>query len=121
MISKFVEDLRSELSSFKGKSVHDKGSEKKPSKAKDSSAVVAPTAKVTNIVKYDDEDLADATSKVRKQIVNWQQKQSNVHVMQLKEHKDYEFKIERSLNPSSMFKAVVFCNACTKNCSPWCN
>lgn len=38
------------------------------SKAKDSTAL-APTAKVTNNVNCDAEDLADATSKVRKQII----------------------------------------------------
>ena len=87
-----------------------KGSRKSP-KARDSST---PTLRVTNNVNNDVEDLADATSKVRKQIVKWQHGQNDVRLKQLKEHKDYEVQIERSLYPNGMFKAAIFCCMCAK-------
>ena len=39
-------------------------------------------------------DLAVATFQVRKQIVKWQNSQSDTHLQQLKEHKEYKIEIK---------------------------
>ena len=44
------------------------------------------------MVKY--VDLADATSQVQKQIVKWQNAQSDTRLQHLKEHKEYKIEIK---------------------------
>ena len=59
-------------------------------------------------------DLADTTSKIRKQIVTWQHAQNNIHLRQLREHKEYRIIVEPSSNPCNSFCAAVLCTICDK-------
>ena len=109
-----MEDVQREVNSFKGKSVSQKASGKDSLKRNR----IDPLAqKVKDDLKkhdYDMEDLADTTTKVRKQIVKWQHGQNNVRLSRLKEHKDYEIEIKRSVHPDDTFTAAVFCIKCNK-------
>lgn len=61
-----------------------------------------------------DVDLANTTSKIRKKIVTWHHAQNNIHLKQLKEHKQYKVIAEPSTNPSSNFCAAILCTMCDK-------
>ena len=61
-----------------------------------------------------DVDLADTTSKIHKQIVTWQHAQNNVHLRQLKEHKEYRIIVEPSSNPCNNFCVAILCASCDK-------
>ena len=69
---------------------------------------------LTKCVDNDMEDLADANTKIRKQIIKWQHEQNDVHLRQLKEHKDYEVQIVQSVHPKDLFTAAIFCTMCSK-------
>ena len=109
-----MEDIQREVNSFKGKAVSQKASSKDSLKR---SRITPLPQKVKDDLKkhdYDIEDLADTTTKVRKQIIKWQHGLSNVRLSRLKEHKDHEIEIKRSANPHDMSTAAVFCIKCNK-------
>ena len=60
------------------------------------------------------EDIADATTKIQKQVIKWQHGQNDVRLRQLKEHKDYEVQIEQSVHPNDTFTAAILCTMCNK-------
>ena len=59
----------------------------------------------------DAEDLASVTSKVRNQVVKWLSNQSNIHLRQLREYKEYEVKLQ--LNASGSLVGVIYIILCT--------
>ena len=59
--------------------------------------------------------LADATSKVRKQIVKWQNVQNNVHLRQLKEHREYEIELKQSTSQADTITGTIICTMCDAN------
>ena len=60
-------------------------------------------------------DLADATSKVRKQIVKWQNAQNNVHLRQLKEHREYKIELKHSTSEADAITGTIKCTMCDAN------
>ena len=60
-------------------------------------------------------DLADATSKVRKKIVKWQNSQNDVHLRQLKEHKEYKIELKHSLSEADVITETIKCTMCDAN------
>ena len=59
-------------------------------------------------------DLADATSQVRKQIVKWQNAQSDTRLQQLKEHKEYKIEIKPNINEIDTISGTIKCIMCDK-------
>ena len=60
-------------------------------------------------------NLADATYKVRKQIVKWQNSQNNVHLRQLKEHKAYQIELKQSTSEEDAITGSIKCTMCDAN------
>ena len=60
-------------------------------------------------------NLADATYKVRKQIVKWQNAQNNVHLRQLKEHKEYKVELKQSTSEIDAITGTIKCTMCDTN------
>lgn len=59
-----------------------------------------------------DTDLADATSKVRNQIVKWQGTQNNIRLRQLREYVEYEVRLTQNANTSGALIGSIICNMC---------
>lgn len=59
--------------------------------------------------------LADATYKVRKQIIKWQNAQNNVHLRQLKEHREYKIELKQSTSEVDAITGTIKCTMCDAN------
>jgi len=59
--------------------------------------------------------LADATYKVRKQIVKWQNSQNNVYLRQLKEHEAYQIELKQSTSEDDAITGSIKCTMCDAN------
>ena len=110
LLSKFVKDVRKQVNPYsKISKPHTKDI-----KAKDT-RVTAVSSRSDCPTDIDhDVDLADTTSKIRKQIVTWQHAQNNIHLRQLKEHTEYRVIVEPSTSQCSSFCAAILCTMCDK-------
>ena len=86
----------------------------KLSKAKGSHDSASSTRNVVSsaISQEGIEDLAGANSRACKQIVAWQHSQNNIHLKQLKEHREFKVIIEQRTTPDGMFSAAILCVLC---------
>ena len=110
-----MEDVRREVNSFKGEPVSQKASGTERLKRNDIAPLVQKgKGSLTKHVDNDMEDIADATTKIQKQVIKWQHGQNDVRLRQLKEHKDYEVQIEQSVHPNDTFTAAILCTMCNK-------
>ena len=60
-------------------------------------------------------NLADATCKLRKQIVKWQDAQNDICLRQLKEHREYKIELKQSTNQTDTITVTIKCTMCDKN------
>ena len=60
-------------------------------------------------------NLADATCKLRKQIVKWQDAQNDICLRQLKEHREYKIEFKQSTNQTDTITVTIKCTMCDKN------
>ena len=115
-MSKFIQDIRKQSNAFTGKPRPVKVSANKLSKANGSHDSASSTRNAVSpaISQEGIEDLADANSRVRKQIVAWQHSQNNIHLIirQLKEHREYKVIIEQRTTPGGRFSAAILCAMC---------
>ena len=111
-----MQDIHKQSNAFTGKPRPVKVSTNKLSKVKgsDVSASNARNAVSSAISQEGVEDLADAHSRVRKQIVTWEHFQSNIHLRQLKEHREFKIIIEQRITLGGRFSAAILCGMCNK-------
>ena len=64
-------------------------------------------------------DLADATFKVRKQIFKWQNVQNNVHLRQLKKHREYEIELKQSTSQADTITGTITSAQCVMPTFIW--
>ena len=109
LLTNFVKDVRKQLNPYAKKAHHTKGVHHTKSVTTKESHVSAvsnrsgdPTTD-SDLDVNDPVDLADNTSKIRKQIITWQNAQNNIHLRQLKEYKEYRVTVEPSTNPRCNF------------------
>lgn len=94
----------------KSKDLKVKGKRTPPVKRISSGTSSSDSTEILHVV--EDLDLADATSKIRHQIIKWQQSQTKVRLRQMKEHKEYEIKIEPSNKKGDRLSAKIGCKMC---------
>ena len=109
-----MQDIYKHSNTFTGKPRPVKMSANKLSKAKGSHDSGSSTRNAVSsaISQEGIEDLADANSRVRKLIVAWQHSQNNVHLRQLKEHREFKVIIEQHTTPDGRFSAAILCAMC---------
>jgi len=57
-------------------------------------------------------DLFEIAGKIQKQIVKWQNSQKEMHLKQLKEHKDFEIKVQSAAGLRCSVAASINCKIC---------
>ena len=122
LLSNFVKDVRKQVNPYvkKVKSYHTKGvhpTNSLTTKECHLSAVsdrTGDSSTASDLGVDDPVDLAENTLKIRKQIITWQHAQNNIHLRQLKEHKEYRVIVEPNANPQSNFSAAILCIMCDK-------
>ena len=97
LLSKFVKDVWKQVNLYSTQPV--KSQHTNDIKAKDTRVTAVSSRSDCSTDIDHDVDLVDTTSKIRKQIVTWQHAQNNIHLRQLKEHKEYRIIVEPNTNP----------------------
>lgn len=111
-ICHFIKNVQRELNFF---TKNIQGYHTKPS-----SKLSASKAKVRKPISVSDgldseADLADTTSRVRKQIVKWQSAQNDIHLRQLKEHKHYRIELKQNTCRADAITGTIKCMMCELN------
>ena len=62
-------------------------------------------------------NLLEIANKIRKQIVKWQNSQKETHLKQLKEHKDFEIKVQSAVGADCSVDVSITCKICNVSSS----
>jgi len=108
-----VKDIRKQSNAFTGKQRPAKVTANKLSKDEGNHDSSSRNAVSSAISQEGIEDLASVYLTVRKQIATWQHSQNNIHLRQLREHREFKVIIEQRTAPTGgRFSAAILCVMC---------
>ena len=67
---------------------------------------------ISHVTTNEQSNLLEIAGKIRKQIVKWQNSQKEMYLKQLKEHKDFELKVQPAAGPGCSVDVSVICKTC---------
>ena len=110
ILSQFIEKVKQKIM-LTPKNMHKRGSKRAEARQTCSKRIKVEESLNDHGTPYGS-NLVEIASKIRKQIVKWQNSQKELHLKQLKEHKDFEIKVKSGAEPGCPIDVSITCKIC---------